>query len=71
MMPSIEQLTQNSKFNRYKIAIAAAKTARDLNEKLRDGVYDNNPAAKAKIVDRNTVEVALEKIAAGEYKIVE
>ncbi len=71
MKPSIEQLTQNNKFNRYKIAIAAAKTARDLNEKLNDGVYDENPEKKAKLVDRNMVEAALEKIAEGEYKIVE
>lgn len=70
MKPSIEQLTQNNKVNRYKIAIAAAKTARDLNEKYTSGAYDAHPEKKAKLVDQNMVEVALEKLAEGEYKIV-
>ncbi len=70
MKPSIEQLTQNNKVNRYKIAIAAAKTARDLNEKYTNGAYDDKPEKKAKLVDQNMVEIALEKLAEGEYKIV-
>lgn len=70
MNPSIEQLTQNNKYNRYKIAIAAAKTARDINEKLVNGKFDETPE-KANIEDKNMVEVALEKLANGEYKIVD
>lgn len=70
MKTSIEQLTQNNKYNRYKIAIAAAKTARDINEKLVKGEYDDTPV-KAEVEDKNMVEVALDKLAKGEYKIVE
>ena len=71
MKTSIEQLTQNNKYNRYKIAIAAAKTTRDLNERLRDGEFDATPEKKAQLVDKNLVEVALDKLAKGEYKIVD
>lgn len=70
MKPSIEQLTQNNKVNRYKIAIAAAKTARDLNERYNAGDFDEKPEEKSKLVDQNMVEVALEKLATGEYKIL-
>ena len=70
IFPSIEQLTQDNKYNRYELVIATAKAARiitdDINEQKEEmernaGIKDANPNDKMFALQREFKEVPEEK----------
>jgi len=86
IFPTINSLTNNGEFNRYQLAIAAAKCARIITDeyveqrreadKTSTGNRDIDRANAEAIVnsdyrDKKAVKLAIDKIYEGEYVIVE
>ena len=82
--PSIEQLTQGYKINRYKLAMATAKCARMVTDEyvaqrekaekmIEKKETDKSLAAliKGEVRDRKAVETAVQRIYNGEFVILD
>ena len=79
LYPSIQQLT-NDEINRYRLVIATAKCARHVTTKMND---EREFAEKHKDLDRlpkesfadyevrKPVSIAVQKLASGEYTVVD
>ena len=81
LYPTIDELTQNNKYNRYELALATAKCARLVTEeyvrqyeKLEKSTTKESRAANAvdkELRDEKAVKVAIGRITRGEYEIDE
>lgn len=82
--PSIEELTQHNKYNRYTLVIATAKCARELTDEyveqreiaeklLANKETDKSLASliKKEYRDEKAVKCAIKRLHRGEYKIVD
>jgi len=82
--PPIEELTQNNKYNRYMLVVAASKCARmvtdeyveqrEIAEKLlanKETDKSLSSMIKREIRDEKAVKTAIKRICQGEYKIVD
>ncbi len=82
--PSIEELTQQNKYNRYTLVIAAAKCARELTDEyveqreiaeklLANKETDKSLASliKKEYRDEKAVKCAIKRLQRGVYKIVD
>ena len=80
--PSLEELTQNNKYNRYVLCIAASKCARmvteeyieqrEIAEKLIAGKETDksiNALIQRDVRDEKPVKTALKRLYQGEYRI--
>lgn len=80
--PSIDQLTQNNKYNRYTIVIAVAKCARAVTDEyvaqreaaermLANKETDKSLAAliKKDFRDEKAVRIGINRLSGGEYRI--
>lgn len=80
--PSVDELTQNNKYNRYTLVIAVAKCARKVTEEyvaqrevaermLANKETDKSLAAliKKDFRDEKAVRIGINRLNAGEYRI--
>ena len=74
--PSVDELTQHGKYNRYTLCIATAKCAREVTGEYLDAVENHEIDLKDTkttypLRDEKAVGIAVGRLKNGEYKIVD
>lgn len=80
LYPSIKELTQNNKYNRYQLVIATAKCARIVTDKqmqeaesierLHAKAEGDKGAVHGEVPDEKAVKTAITKLKTGEFSII-
>lgn len=80
LYPSIKELTQNNKYNRYQLVIATAKCARIITdaqmqeaesiERLHSKSDGDRSGVRGEVTDEKAVKTAINKLKTGEFSII-